>query len=142
MASFSAYFDASGTSDTQVITVAGFVSTVKKWIRFEEEWQAILRREGVKVLQLAARKEPRGAEGGGRMETDPALTGETIIVAASGVSGTRRRGEGAASHDVGLWIAWNPKGEESRLGEPSNLLMMIAYVTQDAASSARRRRFR
>jgi hypothetical protein len=38
MIASSAYFDASGTVDSPVLTVAGFVSSVKKWIRFEQEW--------------------------------------------------------------------------------------------------------
>ena len=47
--SYSAYFDASGhpDGDNKVMTVGGFVSTVKKWGRFDEEWSAILKSEGV-----------------------------------------------------------------------------------------------
>jgi len=52
MVLFSAYFDASGTCDSQVLTVAGFVSTVNKWMRFEEEWTTILKREGIKVFHM------------------------------------------------------------------------------------------
>jgi len=52
MVPYSAYFDASGTSDSAVITVAGFVSTVKKWERFEKEWNAVLNREGIKVFHM------------------------------------------------------------------------------------------
>jgi len=52
MVPFSAYFDASGTCDSQVLTVAGFVSTVNKWMRFEKEWTSILRREGIKVFHM------------------------------------------------------------------------------------------
>lgn len=48
MAMYSAYFDASGHPNQQtVLTVAGFVSTVKKWSRFDVEWNAILKAEGV-----------------------------------------------------------------------------------------------
>ncbi len=41
MAIFSAYFDASGTKRTKVLTVAGFVSRASKWDRFNVEWSAI-----------------------------------------------------------------------------------------------------
>ena len=52
MVPFTAYFDASGTSNTDVITVAGFVSTVKKWARFERSWQTILKRERVTCFHM------------------------------------------------------------------------------------------
>src|SRR5438309_2061938 len=41
-AMFTAYFDAAGTKRKAVLTVAGFVSRVNKWARFEREWRAIL----------------------------------------------------------------------------------------------------
>jgi hypothetical protein len=47
VAMFTAYFDASGTKRTQVLTVAGFVSHVKRWERFDQKWSAILRRNNV-----------------------------------------------------------------------------------------------
>jgi hypothetical protein len=53
MAMFTAYFDASGHPvDGKVLTVAGFVSTVKKWARFEGEWNAILDSEGIKIFHM------------------------------------------------------------------------------------------
>lgn len=43
-----AYFDASGHPDQhEVLTVAGFVSRVEKWDRFDREWPKILRAEDV-----------------------------------------------------------------------------------------------
>jgi len=39
---FTAYFDASGTKGTRVMTVAGFVSRVQKWGRFESAWTSLL----------------------------------------------------------------------------------------------------
>jgi hypothetical protein len=44
-ARFLAYFDESGTPDRShpVLTVAGCVSSIKKWTRFESEWNGILR---------------------------------------------------------------------------------------------------
>jgi hypothetical protein len=50
---YSAYFDASGHPNQQnVLTVAGFVSSVKKWSRFDKEWNAILASEGVKTFHM------------------------------------------------------------------------------------------
>jgi hypothetical protein len=43
-----AYFDASGKQDGYpVLTVAGAVAPVKKWIRFEKQWRNVLLAEGV-----------------------------------------------------------------------------------------------
>jgi Protein of unknown function (DUF3800) len=51
---FTAYFDASGHPDDQkVMTVAGFVSSVKKWKRFEGEWDALLRAACVKYFRMS-----------------------------------------------------------------------------------------
>ena len=47
VAMFSAYFDESGTRGERALAVCGFVSTVKKWSRFEIEWNGILKSEGV-----------------------------------------------------------------------------------------------
>jgi hypothetical protein len=48
MAIFSAYFDASGHPDQgDVLTVAGYAAAVDSWIRFDREWEAILKGEGV-----------------------------------------------------------------------------------------------
>lgn len=44
---FAAYFDSSGKDRYPVLTVAGAVSPVKKWARFEKQWSGILKREGV-----------------------------------------------------------------------------------------------
>ena len=55
MAFFTAYFDASGHPDdpvNQVMTVAGFVSTIDKWIKFEAEWNAILQSEGITIFHM------------------------------------------------------------------------------------------
>jgi len=42
MAIFRAYFDASGSRNQSVLTMAGFVSRDKKWERFEDDWKALL----------------------------------------------------------------------------------------------------
>ena len=42
MAVFTAYFDASGTESSTVISVAGFVSRLEKWVRFESAWKSFL----------------------------------------------------------------------------------------------------
>lgn len=49
MAMFSAHIDESGTPDDShvVLTVAGFVSSVEKWARFELEWKKILKQAGL-----------------------------------------------------------------------------------------------
>ena len=61
MAMFSAYFDASGhPSDRKVLTVAGFVSTVKKWTRFDVEWSAVLNSEGIDSFHMTDFVSSRG----------------------------------------------------------------------------------
>jgi hypothetical protein len=51
---FAAYFDESGTSkDPHALTVAGAVSSVNKWLRLETQWNAILRKHGVKVFHMS-----------------------------------------------------------------------------------------
>jgi hypothetical protein len=52
MAVFTAYFDASGNKRMPVLTVAGFVSRVRKWDRFNDEWSAILSREQVPSMHM------------------------------------------------------------------------------------------
>jgi Protein of unknown function (DUF3800) len=49
VALFSAHFDESGTPDksNSVLTVAGCVSSVRKWARFEQEWKKILKDPGL-----------------------------------------------------------------------------------------------
>lgn len=48
---FTAYFDVAGAAHRGgVMAIAGFVSDVKKWRRFEVEWNAILSRESVSRL--------------------------------------------------------------------------------------------
>lgn len=42
IAMFTAYFDASGNKQNSVLTVAGFVSRVNRWERFENEWRSLL----------------------------------------------------------------------------------------------------
>jgi hypothetical protein len=47
---YSSYFDGSGDRGQPVQVVAGFVSTVKKWARFENEWNAILKANKVSAF--------------------------------------------------------------------------------------------
>jgi hypothetical protein len=45
---YTSYCDASGHPDQHpVLTVAGFVSSVEKWSRFDVEWNLILESEGI-----------------------------------------------------------------------------------------------
>ena len=54
MAMFTAYFDESGTSrDPHALTVAGSISSVRKWLHFERKWREILARNGVTVFHMA-----------------------------------------------------------------------------------------
>jgi hypothetical protein len=52
VALFTAYFDASGTPEATVLTMAGYVADVAKWIKFEKRWQEILNREHVKRFHM------------------------------------------------------------------------------------------
>jgi hypothetical protein len=47
-----AYFDASGTPNTEVLTVAGYISNTKRWAKFANRWQEILDREGIKTFHM------------------------------------------------------------------------------------------
>jgi len=49
---FTSYFDASGTKRASVLTVAGFISRVGKWDRFNDQWSAILASEGVPSFHM------------------------------------------------------------------------------------------
>jgi hypothetical protein len=42
MTTYSAYFDASGSRDTDMMAVAGYISKVEDWKQFEVEWNAAL----------------------------------------------------------------------------------------------------
>lgn len=53
MALITAYFDASGTpKDTDVVSVAGLVSTPAKWLAFSKKWQECLDAFGVPALHM------------------------------------------------------------------------------------------
>src|SRR5579872_4678568 len=52
VAMYSAYFDASGTKRTPVLTLGGFVSTVAKWERFEKQWARILKANDVSFFHM------------------------------------------------------------------------------------------
>lgn len=49
---FTAYFDVSGSKNAPVMTMAGYVSDVKKWAKFERRWKEILDRQGVKQFHM------------------------------------------------------------------------------------------
>jgi hypothetical protein len=55
MAVFHAYLDASGDAEdpkSRVISVAGWISTERKWERFEQEWRKVLKDESVSMLHM------------------------------------------------------------------------------------------
>ena len=57
-----AFFDASSSEiGNRIITVAGFVSTKAKWLRFEREWNEVLKRYGVPYLHMKEFAHSRGA---------------------------------------------------------------------------------
>jgi len=50
---YNTYFDVSGTRlDSDIISVAGFVSDVQQWLKFEEEWREVLGEFGVPYLHM------------------------------------------------------------------------------------------
>jgi hypothetical protein len=49
---FSAYFDASRDKESRILTLGGFVSTLRKWERFEREWKAILEEYGIAYFHM------------------------------------------------------------------------------------------
>src|SRR5687767_4224518 len=70
---FVAYFDDAGTHDdtatepgSQIVAVAGYVGTPADWDAFEVDWNAFLRREGLKFYHtvdcMHSRKQFEGRE--------------------------------------------------------------------------------
>ena len=60
--SYTGYFDTRRHPDDQtVITAAGFVSTVKKWDRFDGEWNDILTNYGVPYFRMTEFVNSQGA---------------------------------------------------------------------------------
>jgi hypothetical protein len=49
---YTAYFDASGTTDSSVLTMAGYVSDEKKWGKFDKHWREILDRQGIQCFHM------------------------------------------------------------------------------------------
>jgi hypothetical protein len=51
---YTAYFDVSGkhTTKYKLLTVAGAVAPVKKWVRFEHQWSEVLKGEGVTEFHM------------------------------------------------------------------------------------------
>jgi hypothetical protein len=50
---FTTYFDVSGTRlDSDIISVAGFVSDGEQWLKFEGEWREVLEEFGVPYLHM------------------------------------------------------------------------------------------
>jgi hypothetical protein len=48
-----AYFDASGLPDDgSVLVVSGFVSSARRWARFDSEWSKILQDSGIRIFHM------------------------------------------------------------------------------------------
>lgn len=47
-----AYFDASGKKESQVLVVAGFLSPIYQWLKFERDWKFCLAWYGVSALHM------------------------------------------------------------------------------------------
>jgi hypothetical protein len=70
---YTAYFDASGHPDDRgrkIITVAGFVSTVKKWSRFDADWNQVLKSEGVSAFHMTDFASSGGEFSGWKKQTE------------------------------------------------------------------------
>lgn len=52
MAMLTMYCDASGTDQSEVIRVGGFVASVDNWLAFGREWTAALREEGIEFFHM------------------------------------------------------------------------------------------
>lgn len=53
MATYTAYFDESGSPDEgKALVVAGYVASDEQWLKFEDEWRAALAREGVSRFHM------------------------------------------------------------------------------------------
>lgn len=72
MTILSAFYDASAShiDDRGIITVAGFVSTAPKWIRFEREWNKVLERFDVPYLHMKEFVHSTGAFSGWKHKED------------------------------------------------------------------------
>ena len=56
------YFDASGTHDgSETVVVAGWLSTDKAWVQFENEWHALLAHYGLPMFHMREFAHHRGA---------------------------------------------------------------------------------
>jgi hypothetical protein len=47
-----AAFDASGKEETEVVVVAGFISSQDDWKSFDKEWRARLKKDGLDYLHM------------------------------------------------------------------------------------------
>src|SRR5271165_3611257 len=53
IAMLTVYLDASGSRhESEIVTLAGFLSEVEQWMKFEEEWQYFLDRFGIPYLHM------------------------------------------------------------------------------------------
>jgi hypothetical protein len=103
---FAAYLDASGKHDAsyRMLTVAGMPGPVKKWTRFEEQWESTLNDEGITMFHMtdfaSSKKEFKSWKGDGdrRLRFVQRLTGVIKNNASKLI---------AASVDLEAWDALN-----------------------------------
>ena len=54
------YFDESGSKDTPLVTIAGYLSDERRWKRFEREWRRALKEHGAQYLHMREYAHRRG----------------------------------------------------------------------------------
>jgi len=55
-----AYLDESGSKDTPILTMAGYIADERKWLRFEREWRKAMKEFGVTHLHMRQFTQSRG----------------------------------------------------------------------------------
>lgn len=80
-----AYFDESGSKDTILLTMAGYLSDEHRWKRFEREWARVLKEYGAKYLHMKEYAHCRGEFEGWPEYKRKALMGQLIHIIKSNV---------------------------------------------------------
>ena len=80
-----AYFDESGSKDTPLVTMAGYLSDDRRWKRFERQWAKVLKEHGARYLHMKEYAHFRGEFKGWPDYKRKALMGDLIWVIKSNV---------------------------------------------------------